>query len=410
VARGVVVAQVAVTMALVTAASLLTVTLNNVSRVDGGFAVDHRLMLRLEARSTRWEQAGLQPIMPEILRRVRMVPGVLGAASSTRLPLYGGSMSPTDVRVPGYVEPTAPPTAMGGMSGMAGMSMASGPTAAFIGADPGYFAAAGVRLVSGREFTDADRAGAEPVAIVSTTFQRQYFQGRDALGEAFGVRLGSDTAFTNVRIVGVAGDVKYGSLRETPQPYFYVPFVQAPGSWTRTVMVVRTEGDPMRLTQAVTQAVDAAAPGLNALGALDMVTTRNDALTMERMSAELGGFISTMALLLSAVGLYGVIAYSVSRRTSEIGVRLALGAPAQSVLWLIGRETALLVGVGLAVGIPLSFATDAGIRAPLYGVGMFDPRSFVVAIVLLALAGMAASVIPARRAARIDPKVALNAE
>jgi ABC-type antimicrobial peptide transport system permease subunit len=161
---------------------------------------------------------------------------------------------------------------------------------------------------------------------------------------------------------------------------------------------------------AVTQAIAAAAPGLNALGAQDMQTIRDGALSSERIAAQLAAFVSLIALVLSAVGLYGVIAYSVSRRTSEIGIRLALGASTRAVLWLIGKETATVLGVGVVVGIPLSVAGSAALRALLYGVGAFDPFALMVAIVLLAAASLVASVAPARRAAGIDAKVALSAE
>lgn len=279
----------------------------------------------------------------------------------------------------------------------------------FIATDPGYFDASGIRLVSGRDFADADGAGADPVAIVSLAFQRHYFSGRDALGQTFGVRTG-DSAFTTVRVVGVARDARYDSLRETPLLYFYLPLAQTRGTWTGMQLVIRTEGAPLRLVHAVTQAIDAAAPGLNALSAQDMKTIRDGALSSERIAAQLAAFVSLIALLLSAVGLYGVIAYSVSRRTSEIGIRLALGAPTKAVLWLIGKETALLVGVGLLIGLPLSFAGSTAIRALLYGVGPFDPLALVIPIALLGTAGLLASVTPARRAVGIDAKAALSAE
>ena len=411
VARGVVVAQVAGTVVLVTAAGLFAVSLRNVSRVDGGFAVDHRLLLRLEARSTPYEQAGVVPIMPEILRRVRAVPGVSAAVSSSIVPLYGGSTSPAEVRVPEFTEDPQVSASGSRMPGMGGPRGNSGPT--LIETDPGYFDAAGIRLLSGRDFSETDGARAEPVVIVSAAFQRHYFRGLDALGQTFGLRQGGtvgDSAFTTVRVIGVARDAKYGDLRETPQWMFYIPVTQAQGARTRTLLVVRTEGDPLQHAHAVTQAIDAAAPGLNVLGAEDMQTVRDEALSSERVAARLAAFVSLIALVLSAVGLYGVIAYSVSRRTSEIGIRLALGAPAQAVLWLIGKETAVVVGVGLLVGIPLAVAGSAAIRALLYGVGPFDPRALMVAIALLGTVGLVASVVPARRAARIDAKVALSAE
>ncbi len=289
----------------------------------------------------------------------------------------------------------------------------TGPGASLIVTEPGYFDAAGIHLLSGSDFGEVDAAGDEPVAIVSAAFQRHYFAGKDALGQTFGLHQGgtpSDTTFTTVRVIGVARDAKYGDLRETPQWVFYIPLAQAPGPRTRTLLLVRTEGDPLMLVHPVTQAIAAAAPSLNALGAQNMQTIRDGALFSERIAAQLAAFVSLIALVLSAVGLYGVIAYSVSRRTSEIGIRLALGAPTRAVLWLIGKETAAVLGVGLLFGIPLAVAGSATVRALLYGVGAFDPLALMVAIVLLGAAGLVASVAPARRAAGIDARVALNAE
>lgn len=407
VARGVVTAQVAVTVVLVTAASLFAVTLRTLSRVNGGFAVDHMLLTRLEARSTRFEQAGLAPIAPEILRRVRAVPGVRAAAVSTELPLYGGLSAATEIKVPGYTGTAPEPTT--GMSGMPGMRGPDGTP--FIALLPGYFEASGIRLAAGRDFLDADAGGAEPVTIISAAFQRRYFPGPDPLGQTFAARLSDqkNAPFTTLRVVGVAGDAKYNTLRETPQPLFYVPLVQAPGAWTRAQLLVRTEGDPLSLARPVAAAIDGAAPGLNVLSPQDMQSTRDQSMAIERLAARLAASVSAMALLLSAVGLYGVIAYSVSRRTSEIGIRLALGAPAPAVLWLVARETLIVVGVGVAVGIPLSLAASAAIQSQLYGVGAFSPIGTGVAVGVLAVAGLIASLVPARRAARIDPKVALNA-
>lgn len=413
VARGVVIAQVAVTVVLVTAASLFAVSLRNVRRVDGGFAVDHRLLLRLEARSTPYERAGLVPLMPEILRRVRAVPGVRAAVSSSIVPLYGGLMVPVDVKVPGFTDADPAPTSLSGMPGMGGARGSAGPT--LIVTDPGYCDAAGIRLLVGRDFAETDAAGAEPVAIVSAAFQRHYFAGNDALGRTFGLRQGGttgDSTFISMRVIGVARDAKYGDLRETPQWVFYIPLAQASkgGPRTHTMLLVRSEGEPLQLAHAVTQAIDAAAPGLNALGAQDMQTIRDGALSSERVAARLAAFVSLIALVLSAVGLYGVIAYSVSRRTSEIGIRLALGATTRAVLWLIGRETATVLGMGVLIGIPLAVAGSAAVRALLYGVGAFDPFALIVAIVLLGAAGLVASVAPARRAAGIDARVALSAD
>jgi ABC-type antimicrobial peptide transport system permease subunit len=175
-------------------------------------------------------------------------------------------------------------------------------------------------------------------------------------------------------------------------------------------MLARTTGDPLRVSSAVSKAIEAAAPGIIIRRVQDMEQERDYALTLERLAARLATFVSAMALLLSVVGLYGVVAYSIARRMSEIGIRIALGARGRAVLWLVAKETIALVGVGVLVGIPLSFAANGALRSALFGVGAFDPTAATVAVLLLATAGLAASVVPARRAVRVDPRLALNAE
>jgi putative ABC transport system permease protein len=391
VTRGVVVAQVAVTIMLVTAASLFLITLGNLSRVDGGFAVDHVLITGLEARSTRYERTGTAPVIDEIVRRVRHVPGVRAATASTMVPLYGGANWRVRVRPPGFT----------GEKDKLPVALASATV-------PGYFDALGTKLASGRDFAPSDVAGAEPVVVVSAAFARRYYAGRDPLGEALDIQLGDDAA-TAVRIVGVAGDVKV-DLRAAPEALLYFPIAQTRETWHSAQVTVRTVGEPAEVTRAVARAIEVAAPGMIVRNVREMRTVRDGAMMVERLAARLAGFVSAMALVLSVVGLYGVVAYSVSRRTSEIGIRLALGARPRALLWLVARETIALVGVGVLVGIPLAFAASGALRSQLFGVGARDPSSAVLAVGLLAVAGLVASVIPARRAVTVEPRVVLGGE
>jgi hypothetical protein len=292
-----------------------------------------------------------------------------------------------------------------------GYETASGqlPSVAMNATLPGYFDALGIRLTSGRDFATADVAHAEPVGIVNATFVRRYFNNRSPLDRSIGVWLGNRDP-VNVRIVGVARDAKYDGLREAAEPMLYMPMAQAPGEREAIVLIVRSAGDPSRLASDIRRAVDGAAPGVNVPRVHDMATERDQALTLERLATRLALVVSAMALLLSVVGLYGVVAYSVSRRTSEIGIRIALGARARAVIWLVAREATALVGLGIAVGIPLSVAANGALRSQLFGVGAFDPRAGAASVLLPALAGLAASALPARRAAKIEPRIALNAD
>ena len=394
VARGAVVGQLAFTVVLVTAASLFAATLGNLARVDGGFASDNVLLAGIEARSTPYEQTGVVPLHEEILRRVRAVPGVRAAAMATLVPLFGGSNSWAAIEVPGYTPPAGKPLEVH-----------------LIASVPGYFTTAGIRLMAGRDFNAGDRAGSEPVVIPNAAFARRYFGARSPVGRSLGVGL-RGPRMTPARIVGIADDAKYADLRSAAAPELYFPVAQMGNEpMVSLQLVMRTEGEPSGATmRAVTQAIDSAAPGIQIRRVRDMRTQRDEVMTVERVAGRLAMFVSVMALVLSAVGLYGVVSYSVARRTSEIGVRLALGARARAVLWLVAKETVVLIGIGVGLGLPLTFAASSAIGAQLFGVSAHDPMAMAMSITVLAAVGLVASVVPARRAARIDPRIALNAD
>jgi ABC-type antimicrobial peptide transport system permease subunit len=189
-----------------------------------------------------------------------------------------------------------------------------------------------------------------------------------------------------------------------------MPLKQLDGKQHNLVLIAHTIGAPLQLTRSVSNAIEAAAPGVMVRRVREMASERTQVLIIERLSARLATFVSLMALVLSIIGLYGVVAYSVARRTSEIGVRLALGARAREIFALVGKETLALVGIGILLGVPLSMAANSALRSQLFGVSALSPVAPAIAVLLLAAAGAIASAIPARRATRIDPKIALNAD
>jgi predicted permease len=393
-ARGVVIAQIAVTVVLVTAAGLLSATLLNVARVDGGFASDQVLLVGIGTRSTSYERQGIPPLVEPIARRVEQIPGVRSATMATLLPLYGGNTFFVDVEVPGYVA-----------------AKDDSPVTRLIATRPGYFVTSGTPLRMGRDFDATDAGTGQPAAIVNTAFVRRYFLNRDPLGKTFAAKLsGARGELTTVRVVGVVGDVTFESLKEQPEPALYISFAQVPGHWRDAPLLVRTNGPPLRFAQTVLKAIEGAAPGIDARRVSDMQTQRDVATTLDRLTAHLAVFVSVMALLLSAVGLYGVVAFSVSRRTSEIGIRLALGAGTRAVLWLVSRETVWLVGIGVMIGTVLSIGASGAMASQFFGIDAHDPTVTIGAIVVLATVGVVASILPALRATRIDPKIALNAD
>lgn len=390
VARGAVVGQIAFTLVLVTSASLLAVSLGNLARVNGGFTTENIALAAIESRGTRYEQEGIAPVYRQILQNVSAVPGVQAAAIASMVPLYGGSNQWLEMELPGQ-----PRTADGG------------PWIRIVNMTPGYLAAIGITLLAGRDFTELDGPRGEPVAIATEGFARKYVGGgdpRDALGRSFALR--EDRVST--RIVGIAADAMYQDLKSEPEPMLYIPLKQSAGP--TGALVVHTNAGTSSVMRPIVSAIDAAAPGITVRRVRDMRSQREDVMTVERLAARLALFVSAMALVLSAVGLYGVVGYSVARRTSEIGVRLALGARARAVLWLVAKETVALVAIGVGVGLPLSFAANGAMGSQLFGVGAHDPFAAIVSIALLATVGIVASMVPARRAARVDPKIALNAD
>ncbi|HVT40637.1 MAG TPA: ABC transporter permease [Gemmatimonadaceae bacterium] len=387
--RALVVAQVSLALLLVSSAGLLAATLRNLRNIDGGFATTHVLLASVDTRGTSYERAGIVPLYPELLERVRRMNGVRAAAASSTSPVFGGRWSTDLIDVPGY-------------AAASGEDMAVPLNAV----SAGYFEAAGIRLLSGRDFTASDGPRDQKVVVISETMARAFWPARDPVGAT--IRIGTDSAM-ELRVIGVAKDAKYLDQRAPAEKMMYVPLVQS-GDWPFVVITARTAGEPQLLAAQLTREVRAFVPELRVRQLLAMEQAIDQSLERERLAAGLAALFGVLALSLAAVGLYGVVSYGVTRRTAEIGIRMALGARATSVVWFVLRNSFAMVMLGVAIGAPLTFLGGRAIAALLYGVGAHDPLLLAGAALLLTVTAGLASAIPAMRAARIDPLKALRAD
>ena len=271
---------------------------------------------------------------------------------------------------------------------------------------PDFFRTFRIPVLSGRTFDARDNAAAPPVAIVSETFARKVFGAANALGKMFSMSpFDKDQQFL---IVGIARDVKTQDVRDRPEPLAYLPLAQDP-VFAGTV-AVRVSGDASRVAAEVRSTLHTIEPNLPIRWTTTLADEVSDSLTRERAVAELSSFFAGLALLLSAIGLYGTISFAVARRTHEIGIRMALGAERVEVLGMVLKDALSVVAIGVLIGLPLSIAAGAVMKSLLYGIGSFDVLSAAVAVGALTLAAALAGDLPARHAAAVDPMVALRYE
>jgi predicted permease len=273
-----------------------------------------------------------------------------------------------------------------------------------VGSD--YFRTLGTPVVLGRDFNDADSESAPQVVIVNQTFANKYLSGRTPLGHQVGLGDRSDLQYT---IVGVAADSKYTDVREKPRPTAYFPYTQIKGNATLH-FEVRAAGDPDAWMPAIRRAVNDYAPGLALLQPLTQQAEFDGNFSDERIFFRLSLFFGVLAALLVATGLYGTLAYSVSRRTPEVGLRMALGAQRGQVLWMVLRGSLAITVAGVAIGLPLAWFGSRLLRTMLFGVDPRDPATFIGAMAGIAVVSLVASLVPALRAASVDPMVALREE
>jgi putative ABC transport system permease protein len=401
--KALVVAQAAVSVVLLSAAAMLGQSLRNLETRNFGFEPAGRYVVSIDPKISGLKVEQMVPLFREIGERLKAVPGVKMASPALFTPLSGGYWGRA-IRVEGQAEP----------------GPAEDMESAWTRVTPGFFETIGDRIVAGRAIGDEDRAGAQPVAVVNEAFARKFFGNENPVGRRFGPAPRKNAG--TYEIVGVAADVRWFAERGAVTPMYFVPeaqeaaFAEAETEsrevWSHFLysIVIWAPGKRTGMEAAVRRAIAEADPNLVVYGVLPYSEVIRAGFAQANMIASLTGLFGMLGLVLAAVGVYGVTAYGVERRRSEIGVRMALGADRGSVVGMVVKGAFGQVGLGLALGIPAAVGAGKMMASRLYGVPPWDPAVLAGAAAVLGLAALAAAVIPARRAAGVDPVEALRAE
>ena len=386
-------AQVAVSLVLMMGAGLFLQTLSHLGEVDLGVAPGKLLVLETAPQRTGTVDERALATTRELLERIRAVPGVSAVAVSQHGVLSGTDNGTNLMRPEGFV------------AGQEGF-----PRSRWDVVGPGYFGAVGAPLRFGRDFEERDTAGSPPVVIVNHTMSRMFFGTDNAVGR----RLTWDgTGF--LQIVGVVADVNQRGPKSSPEPRFYLAYQQLPlirPAWSvgGTKVIVRTERDPSALAPELRKTVLSHGAQMSVTGVTTGTELVERTLVGERMVTWLLVGFGALALALACLGVYGLIAYFVVQRTAEIGLRIALGAQRTDVLWMLLRRSLFWIGAGIALGAPLALAAARGAAALVFGVNPMDPATLAGAALVMVVMGMAAALIPSRRALNVDPLAALRVE
>ena len=384
--------QIALAMMLLASSGFFVKSLLNVSRVDLGFKVDHVVTFGLSPDLNGYSFDRTRLFFQRLEDELRAAPGVT-AVTMSNVPLLAGTNRSRGVAVQGF---------------KAGPDTDSGSRYNRVG--PGYFSALGIPLIAGREFTDADTVNSAKVALVNQTFAKKFGLGNDAVGKLMGWAPGEGYRSTlDTTIVGVVEDAKYSEVKQTVPPQFFVPYRQDEGLGGMHVYV-RTSGDVAQAASAITAVVKRLDPNLpiEALETLPEQVRNNTYL--DRMMTTLSAAFALLATLLAAIGLYGVLAYTVAQRTREIGLRMALGAAPDRVRGMVLRQVAIMTLVGVLVGLAGALGVGKGAQSILFQMTGADPAVLALSAVALALVALCAGFIPAHRASRVDPMRALKYE
>jgi predicted permease len=386
-AKSLVVVQIALAFVLVFGAGLFARTLANLGSVSLGFRPDKLLLFSVDPSRSGYEGQRLIDVYRRIHDGVAAIPGVRSATFSN-IPPLAGWMSMQSITVPGY---TPPPRDRSPLNVVAGDH---------------FLTIMGTPILLGRDLSASDDEGSAKVAVVNQTLAKKYFTGNPVGREfAFGSK------FTKpIRIVGVSADAKIHDIRADIDPAIYLSYAQNLNRLAGVTFEVRAAGDALALSNAVRRAVAAVDPTLPVAQIRTQSEQINRNLFRERTFAFLSTFFSAITLALACIGIYGVFAYAVARRTSEFGVRMAVGATGAQVGWLVLRGALLLVALGMAIGVPAALAVATLVRVGLFGVEPADPATIAAAVAAMVVAAGVAAWMPARRAALLDPVVALRYE
>ena len=381
-----IVTQVTFSLVLLTIAGLLQRTLQNLRAQDTGMTRSNILLIRTDPKFAGYQPERLNALYARIVSRVDALPGIRSASLSGGPPFHQGTWgSPIDIDG----RPTPPNENVSTLLNRV---------------SAGFFETLGIPLLRGRTIQPIDNSDAVKSAVVNQTFADRYFPNGDAIGHSFTI---ADPDAPGVwRIVGIVRDSKHENPAEKPQPFAYLAVTHQYAGW----LEVRTAGDPAKITGEVRAALAEIDPNLP-IDKIETISEQFDELLdQQTFVSKLAGLFALLALTLACIGLYGVMTYSVERRRSELGVRMALGASKAVLVWMVLKESILLLAIGIFLGIPVSLAASRAIRAGLFGVDPADPLTLISAVLTISACLLAGSYMPARRAAKIDPMVALRSE
>jgi predicted permease len=385
--KALVVSQVALSFLLLTGAGLFVRSLQNLKATETGVALENLIAFELSPALSGYDNARATLFYNELLDRLRSAPGIRSAAFAA-VPILAGDEWDSSMGVEGH-------QVKDGEDMQAFMNAVS----------PGYFKTMNVPLLEGRDFRSGDATQEPTVAIVNRRFADHFFPGRSAIGKRIGFGYGPETKLT-MEIVGVVGNALYEGPREGVHRQAFIP------NWGKNsaVFYLRALTPSSSVQAMVRDEVRRLDAGVPVYGMKTLEAQLDETLLTDRLIAMLSAAFGALATVLASVGLYGVMAFLVARRTKELGIRLTLGAAPALVTWIVMREVLLLLLVGLAVGIPATYALSRYVAGQLYGVPPTDPAIAGLTVLLLAVVSATAGLIPARRAGRIDPLVALRTE
>jgi predicted permease len=386
--KGLMVAQVALTAVLLAAAGFFAHSLRNLKNQDLGLKTEHVVQFSVSPELSAYDLQREEDLVQRLTQTIQSLPGVK-SVTLAQIPILTNSNASRNVTAEGYERSEDENTDVDTNS-----------------VGPNYLSTLGIPLKRGREFSDSDAAASQKVAIINETMAKRFFAGRDPIGLHFGWGAGDGTK-TDIEIVGVMGDAKSTDLRTAVRPFALLPYSQMDRASDAT-FYVRTDSDPVALGPTLRESVRKFDANLPAYDLKTLAADVDELAFTDRLVTMFALCIGLLASLLAALGLYGVMAYMVARRTREIGIRMALGATTGNVAWMILREIVVMCAMGLATGLVVAYLLGRVIETQLYGVKASDPFVFVFSAVLLAIVAMIAGLLPARKAATVDPMVALR--
>jgi predicted permease len=389
--RALLVVQVAISLVLLVGAGLFLQTLGNLRHVDVGFNPENLLLFRVNPSLNRYDEPRMRALYGDMLERLQGVPGVRGVAMSQPA-LLTGSVSSTGMFVQGRPVPQARP-------------QDESFTINRVVISPGFFDVMGIPVITGRAFTDRDVDTAPKVAVINEAALRKFFPNEAPLGRRFGTSPEKNAEF---EIVGVLRDAKYLTVRDPAPATMYIPFRQA--RLTNAVFEIRTATTPAGAVSGLRDMVRQIDPNLPIMDVSTQIEEVEKRFQMEKLFAQAYALFGGLAMVLAAIGLFGLMSYNVSRRTNEIGIRMALGARRGDVLGMVMRESMVLVGIGIAAGLAVAIAASRLVATLLFGLRPRDPGTILAATAVMIGVAALAGFLPARRASKVDPMVALHYE